>query len=167
MAELLGLLGSIATIVQIAGAAIKLSNSLYQTAQEVGSAKDDIQAFAMDIEAFSSVILLAHQSIRGHCQKEHGSSVLQYIEDNGVLGQLVNQSKRVKNHIKKVRPRIRDVRSRISLISRFKWMRQRPEVKALHPEMECVKTNLMMLMHIIQLELKQEDEQSEETIQEM
>lgn len=171
MAETLALAGSIIAIVQIAGAATKLSQSLYTTARKAGSAKEDIETFAMDISAFASIIRVAHDSIRGHCQKESNSAVLRYIWEHDILGQLVEQATRIRKHIKAVRPQIQDLRGRLTVVNHVRWtLFNRPDVKALHPEMECVKTNLLVVMHVMSLELaqqRQQKHQSHETRREM
>jgi hypothetical protein len=167
MAEVFALTGTIIAIVQIAGAATKLSKSLYRTAHKAGSAKDDIQAFAMDIGAFASVIRVAHDALLAHCDKESNSAVLRYVRDHNVLGQLIQQSVRIRKHIEAVRPRIQDLRGRFSMINHAKWILKRDEVKALHPQMECVKTNLLVMMHVVALEVAQQGEQSDVTRREM
>jgi hypothetical protein len=167
MAEALALAGAIIAIVQIAGAATKLSQSLYRTSRRAGSARGDIQAFAMDIGAFASVIRVAHDAILAHCDKESDSAVLRYVRDHNILGQLIQQSVRIKKHIETVRPRIQDLRGRFSVINHVKWVWKRDEVKALHPEMECVKTNLLVMMHVVALEIAQQGEQSDATRREM
>ena len=160
MAEAIALVGTIFTIVQISGAAMKLSRSLYATARKAGSAKEDIQKFAMDINAFASIIRVAHDSIRGHCQKESNSAVLRYIREHDILGQLVEQATRIRKHIEAVRPQIQDLRGRFTVINHFRWILfNRGDVKALHPEMECLKTNLLVVMHTMSLELAQQRQQ--------
>ena len=114
MAELLGLIGSVIAIAQIAGAAIKLSQSLHRTAHYAGSAEEDMQAFAMDISAFASIIRVAHDSIRRQCEKESNSSVLQFLDKYEILGHLVQQSARIRRHIEVVRPQVQDLRGRLS-----------------------------------------------------
>src|SRR5438105_1133491 len=121
MAEALALAGSIIAIVQIAGAATKLSRSLYATARKAGSAKEDIQKFAMDINAFASIIRVAHDSIRGHCQKESNSSVLRYIREHDILGQVVEQATRIRKQIEAIRPQIQDLRGRVTVVNRLRW----------------------------------------------
>lgn len=171
MAEALALAGSIIAIVQIAGAATKLSRSLFATARKAGSAKEDIQKFAMDISAFASIIRAAHDSIRQNCQKESNSAALRYIQEHDILGHLIEQATRIRKHIEAVRPQIQDLRGRIKVVNHLKWILfNRPDVKALHPEMECVKTNLLLVIHIITLELvqqQQREHQSDETRREM
>lgn len=167
MAEALAVIGAVTAILQIAGAATKFSQTLYRTAHYAGSAKEDIQAFAMDIGAFASVIRVAHDAIRGHCEKESNSAVLQFVRDHKILRQLVEQSGRIRKRIEAVRPRIQELRGKFSMINRWKWVLKRPEVKALHPEMECVKTNLLVVMHVVALELAQQGEQSDATRREM
>jgi hypothetical protein len=167
MAEAIALVGSIFAIVQIAGAASKLSKSLFRTALKAGSARDEIEAFAADIGAFASIIRVAHDALLGHCHKESNSAVLRYVRDHNILGQLIQQSVRIRKHIEAVRPRVQDLRGRFSMINHAKWMWKKDEVKALHPDMEMVKSNLLLVMHVVSLEVAQQGEQSDATRREM
>lgn len=169
MAEAIALAGSIIAIVQIASAARKLSQSLYTTARTAGSAKEDIEKFAMDINTFASILSITHTSIRRYCQRKSNSPTIRYIYEHEILEQLVDQATRVRRQIEVLRPPIRDLRrGRIPIANRLKWaFFNKPDVKALHPEMECVKTNLLLVMQIMNLEKRQQEDQSDETRQEM
>jgi hypothetical protein len=148
-------LDRITAIVGIAGAATKLSKSLLRTAREAGSASDDIRTFAMDINAFSSVILLAHNSLREHCSRQ-SHSVLRYINNHQVLDQLAAQSVHLIEHIELIRPRIESLRSRLDLICRFRWLRRKPEVQDISLRMQSVKMNLLLVIHVVALEASQQ-----------
>jgi hypothetical protein len=155
MADPLDLIDSITATAGIAGAATKLSKSLLRTAREAGPASDDIRTFAMDISAFSSVILLAHNSLREHCSKQSNSDVLKYINDLQILNQLAAQSVHLIEHIELIRPRIESLRSRLDLICRFRWLRRKPEVQDIGLRMQSVKMNLLLVIHVVALEVIQ------------
>lgn len=168
MAEAIALAGSIIAIVQVASAAVKLSQSLYTTARKAGSAKEDIENFAMDMNTFASIIRSTHRSIRRYCQEESRSPAIRYIKEHNILEQVVDQATRVGRKIEQVRPPIQDLRGRLSIVNRFRWsLVNRHDVKALNPQMECVKTNLHLVMDIMILEKLQQGYRSDETRQEM
>lgn len=152
--ELAGLVASIGGIVHIAGTAAKFSATLYRTARSAGSARKDIEEFAMDVSTFASVIRVAHDSIQDHCRNNCQLHVLQYVEEHAVLGHIEAQCGRIAEHIQALGPRMSSIQSRIDLITRFKWTFRKQEVQALHPKMECVKSSLILLMLIVRFELK-------------
>lgn len=167
MAEIVGIVASAWTLVSIARAATKFSKSLLRAADAAGSAGKEIETFALDIQAFASIIRIAHKSLDQYYSNEPDSPVLKYIEEEAVLDQLVAQSQRVIKNIREVRPKIKSVASSIDLMSRLRWLLQRSEVQALGPRMECVKSNLHLIMSIIILESAKQNEQSPETQREM
>lgn len=167
MAEVVGLAASIIAIIGIAETATKVARSLLRIARKAGTARDDIQTLASSIMAFSAVIQVAHDSLKAHHQKDPKSPVLKYIAEHKVLRDLKFQSDIVEEHIENIEPQLRTICSRIDLLTRFRWWKQESEVKALGPEMESVKTNLLVLMHVIVLEVLRQKEPSEETNREM
>ena len=167
MAEALALTASIVAIIQIAGAATKVSRTLYRVARKAGTASDDIHAFAMDIGAFASVIGVARTALRSHCANACRTPVLKYLEDFKVLEQLVTQSERVMDQLDMVKPDIKSIPSRMPLISLFKWFLHKSDVKALGPEMEKVKSSLMLVITVLRFETIQKEEPSQENEQEM
>lgn len=155
MAELAGLIASIGAIAGMAGTAAQFSRSLYDAAKRIRSAQIDIEEFGEKIDTFASVLRLAYHSIRRNCHNNPQSDLLIYINNHDVLSQLVRGSRRVRRRIREVQPRVETLPSSIALWARMKWVYRRPEIKALHPEMESVKTNLLLLMHVVQLEILQ------------
>jgi hypothetical protein len=159
MAEVVGLIASITAIVGIAGAATKLSSSLYRVAQSCGAASEDIERFAGEVDLFATTIGMAHYSLREHCQNHSNSSAcspaLEYMRENAVLDQLTTQSERVVTHIKKVRPRIQSLGSRIDWVTRIKWLLRKSEIQSIRPEMENVKTCIHLAIDVVHFELAQ------------
>lgn len=165
MAEVVGLIAGITAIVGIAGAATKLSSSLYRVAQSCRVAGEDIERFAGEIDLFASTIMMAHYSLRERCQNHSNSSVhspaLEYMRENAVLGQLTTQSERVVTHIRQVRPRIKSLESRIDFVTRIKWLLRKSEIQAIRPEMENVKTCIHLVIDVVHLELAQSHDSRE------
>jgi hypothetical protein len=160
---------SLVAILSIAGAAGELSMSMYRI-RKAGSASLDIGIFAMDIKAFASVIRMAHERLTKHCDMQtqlQPSLVLQDIEKVKVLNQLVAQSESVMAQIELVQPRLGSMQSSFDFITRLKWLLRKNDVQALSLRMESVKTNLELVINIIQLEVLKQQEPSAETEQRM
>jgi hypothetical protein len=167
MADPFDLINSITATAGIAGAATKLSKSLLRTAREVGPASDDIRTFAMGISAFSSVILLAHNALREHYARQSHSSLLKFINDHRILDQLAEQSVHLIEQVNLIRPRIESLRSRLDLICRFRWLRLKSEVHDIGLQMESVKMNLLLVIHVLALDVYQMKELSRRARREM
>ena len=163
MAEVVGLVASITAIVGIAGAATKLSKTLYGVARDAGSAREDIETWAFAFASFSSVIQTAHMSLNDHFKNRTQSSVIRYIKEQHVLEVLMKHSERIKVQINKVRPYARAISSSTTLFTKFKWILRKSEVESLGPKMESVKTSLMTLLEVISLEILKEAVPTNET----
>jgi hypothetical protein len=167
MAKIGGLASGTKTIFQVGGAATKISRILYRVARKAGCASDDIHAFATDIGSFASIIGVAHIALRRHSSNNRRTPVLDYIDNSKALERIVTQSKRIVNQIEIVKPKIRKVPSKIQLWTLIKWMALKSAVEALSPKMEMVKTNLLVVINVLQLEAMLEAEPSPEVTEEM
>jgi hypothetical protein len=152
MAEILGLAASIVAIAGVADHALRLAKSMKRLARDLGAARKDIRLFARDIDAFSSLIGAAHYTLQTHAKPESSSKVLVFIHERKLLGQLVEQSDRVIDHIEELRPDIKSLKSSISFITRIRWIMRREDVNALRPKMESVKTSLNLVISMVMYE---------------
>ena len=162
MAEVVGLVASITAIVGIAGAAAKLSKTLYGVAKDAGSAQDDIETWAIKFASFSSVIQTAHFSLDLHFKTRAQSRACEFIKENHVIEDIVNHSKHIKVQVDKIRPYVREISSSLTFITKIKWLLRKAEVELLGPRMESVKTDLTTLLQVISLEILSEAPESKE-----
>jgi hypothetical protein len=153
MAEALAIIGGLAAVLQLAGLATNFSGSLIRTAREAGSAKDEIEAFALDIGASAQVIQLAHKTLVRHCEDEGNSDVLRYVRREHVLESVSQQSALIEKRIRIIRPKIRKMRSDVKILLYLKWIWKRQGLKELHPRMESVKSNMNLLALVVLLEV--------------
>jgi hypothetical protein len=152
MAEILGLVASIAAVAGVADHALRLARSMKRLSRDLGAARKDIRCFARDIDAFSSIIGAAHYTLQTHAKPESPSKIVVFIHERKLLGQLVEQSDRVIDHIEELRPGIKSLKSSISFITRIRWIMRREDVNALRPKMESVKTSLNLVISMVMYE---------------
>jgi hypothetical protein len=167
MAEVVGLVASVAGIAAAAAAALKASAALLEVARTLGAAGHEIEDFAINIRSFASVLQLGIGSVRRCTKKGSSAKVIKYLEELEVLDQLAFQSKRTNRKIKRAWKHTKSVRSNLTFVTRIKWYFAKPEVQALHPEMETLKTSLLVVMQSVRLEEMKEGEDNEETRLEM
>jgi hypothetical protein len=167
MAEVIALASSILAITGAATTALRVSASLLKIARSLATAGDEIEDFAINIRAFAAIIQLGIGSVNRCTAKRSSSEVMRYLEDHEVLDQLAVQSNRTSQKIKSAWKRTKTVRSSLTVLTRIKWYLAKPEVQALQPEMETLKTSILVVMQSIRLEEIQQGEDSEETRQEM
>ena len=167
MAEAIGLAASIVAIGSAAATALKVSRSLRKVARTLDAAGHDIEDFALKIRAFVSIIQYGVGSLQRYTMKSSSSEVMKYLEDLEVLELMALQSNRTTAKIKLVWRHTKSIQSSLTVLTRIKWYFAKPEVEALQPEMETLKTSLLLVMQSIRLEETQQGEDNEETRQEM
>lgn len=154
MAEIVGLAASIAGLLTTAGALFKVADSIFRLGQRIHSAQDDINKFGREITTFASAISFAHQSLDLYAKKYKQSTALQEIQTHEVLGYLDDDSYHILEAIKELKGSIPSMENSLFRFwSRIKWARQGRHVKALSPMMESVKSNLILVLCAVRLEV--------------
>ncbi len=167
MAEVAGLIASVATLLSVASTAISVSRSLFKLASEAGPIEAEIYQFALQIRSFAVISNLAHESLDSNCARESKSQVLDYMNTHRVLDQLSEESKQVKERIRRVRPQIRSLLSKLGIITRIKWVIRKSDILGLGPDMESIKTSLLLVINIVKLELAVGQKSSDEAHKKM
>ena len=167
MTDPLSLSASLIAISGLAGAALKTSITLYEFWKSLEAASDDIEQFALDIRTFASITQMGHATLSLHYEKEPTSPILEYFKQLEILDLLAEQSRRVRKRIRLARRHTESVQSSLKLVTRLKWIYRKNEVKALYPDMESLKSTLILAMAYVNWEVAQKRGDSEETRQEM
>jgi hypothetical protein len=167
MAEAVALAASLTALGGVAIAATKFAIVLQEVANDVRSAKEEIVNFLVVIKSFETLIGLARISLDRQFKKQNQSPVICYINDFNVMDDLVEQSKSVKRYMKKTTPKMKRLPSNIDFFTSFKWAMRKSKILALGPQMESVKTSLIIIMAIVKMEQVQQEPQSEEAVEEM
>jgi len=158
---------SLIAVIGLASAALKTSTALYRFSRGIEAASDDIEQFALDIRTFASIMQMGHSTLSLHYAKEPTSPVLNYVKELEILDLLAEQSRRTKHRIKRAWHQTKSVQSSHRLLTRLKWMSRKKEIKALYPDMESLKSSLLLVMAYVSWEVAHKRKDSEETRQEM
>ena len=119
------------------------------------------------IKSFESLIGLACTSLDRQFKNTSRSPVICYIDDFKVMDDLVRQSKNVKRHMKRATPKMKRLPSNIDFFTEVKWALGKSKILALGPQIESVKTSLILIMTIVKMEQVQQEPQSDEAAKEM
>jgi hypothetical protein len=163
MAEAFALLGAFSAILQIADSSITVANLLRRVAREAGSAADDIQSFASILSSFRSIIAMAFVTVEEHCSKGNHSQAVRTLEDKKVLEMLKIQSKYIKKRLDAIGKKLEQLdESKLNWWRRVVWVLYRkPEMLELSPQMDCMKSNLLVVIAVLQLESSSQEQRSE------
>jgi hypothetical protein len=159
---------SLIAITTLAGAALKTSLLLYDFAKELQAVSEDIEKFALDIQAFGFVIDTGHECLRDYCKSEPASQVLNYFNDLQIVHSLGKQSKHTKKQIDRACQQTESAQSRSKTVTRLRWVfRNRKLFDALYPDMASLKSSFTLVMLYINYEIAQKRGDSVETLQEV
>ena len=167
MTDPLSLSASLIAISGLAGAALKTSIALYGFCRSLEAASDEIEQFALDIRTFATITQMGQTTLSLYYAKEPTSPILEYFRQLEVLDLLAEQSRRARKRIRLARRHTESVQSTHKIVTRLKWIYRKKEVKALYPDMESLKSTLLLAMAYVNWEVAQKRGDSEETRQEM
>ncbi|KAK1676134.1 hypothetical protein BDP55DRAFT_661856 [Colletotrichum godetiae] len=154
MAEVLGIVASVSALIQLVEYGKKFAKALYLFSEQSGSQRKEVQRYAFQAQDFSDCINITQFALEQHFDKYTESPVLRHILSQGILRRLLNWSELIEWRLRKA---TKHVRTRLSggnaVLNFFKWWYQKDCILDLFPEMECVKTSLLLLMSTTQLEV--------------
>ncbi len=142
----------IAGVAGIAAAATSLSLTLFGIASDIGSTREEIESFAMDVASFSAVMENAHESLRGHLSNPVGSKLLRKVTGRrGALSYIVKQSDGTMKRIKQIQPMLLSLGSDIKLMAKIKWVLRKDSVQDLKEEMGRILSKMNLLVMSVAL----------------
>lgn len=149
----LTIFGGISAIGGIAFATSQMAIKLHRIARNVGSVRDEVKTFATSADSFSTVISMAHDTLRRYCSEGSNTpEMLRYMYDQEVISRIVADSRHLSRRIKEVKPQMNALKSRFDWMCRIKWVLQKKDVQALRLEMESVKTSLTLVFMTLKLD---------------
>lgn len=145
MAEIVGIAAS---ILQIAGAGVKLSTTLYNFVGSATRADQDITDIAGDVEITANAL----DSVGMVFQDEDSRSVVskKAIQD---AKNLITRCESVFNEIHELTKRKvgKDGKKSLSAFGKFAWPMKEQRVQVLRARLESLKTSLNLLFNVLQL----------------
>jgi hypothetical protein len=151
MAEALRVINSIGAA---ADTAYGIQKDIRRLARDLGHAQGDIRKFAKDIKDYSLIVNSAILTLYQHAKTSPAETiVLRSIHNHKLFTRILAASHRVIDDIDKIWPRLESLESRIPFGERLKWATRRPQVEALGPKMESVKSSLDLIISVVTLEL--------------
>ena len=174
MAEAVGLVSSLIAVAGLVGTALRTSQELYSFAEQVHSASEDIEKFALDMRNFGCVIDIGRDCLerfRSTC--EPTSLLLRYFQNLEVIESLAEESKLTREGIRRARSKtgVRrttdSTRSWSKKYDHIKWVFRKKHLDALYPGMERLKSNFALIMAYVNFEVAQKRGDSEETRREL
>lgn len=150
MAEIVGLAASIAGLLSTAGAAAKLTQTIFRVAKHVKGAKKEIEDFGREIDSFAKLIQFAYSTLDKYKSDYRlESQTLQSMDEHKILDVLVTDCWRVIHYITPIRKLIRSLRGTLKLWTKIKWAWQSQDVKELGPKIQSVKMSIMLVMETL------------------
>jgi len=151
--EVLGVVGGLAAVLQLANAASRCASTLIRFSKNAGSASLEIAHLANQINTFHQSVHVAHLALSRHCSAYTESPVIAYIASSDLLGGLGDESRYVRTQVKEARKRIVSMESKYRLWAAIRWSFSRDSILGLSPQMDSIKHSLTLVMQTAQLEV--------------
>jgi len=152
MAEVLAVAGGIAAIVQLAGCGKKLARVLHSFSRDVVDARAGVRRFENQVRIFCAVIEAAQQTIFRYCKDNPESLLVTYINSSGLLASINLEAGIVRQHLRDIRNQVLEMKSTFVFWARIMWGIKKSSFKEVLPEMESIKTSLILLVSTTRLE---------------
>ncbi|WQF76679.1 hypothetical protein CDEST_01693 [Colletotrichum destructivum] len=158
MAEAIGIVASVAALVQLVRYGKKSADALYQFSRQGGVSQVDVDRCANQILSFSLIVGSAHRSLNRHREDCTGSDVLDFISAHRVFEAITIDAKSVRRRLKLAARQFSNLaKGKRTLPAFINWWLHKDAVVSLFPEMERIKTNLTLIILVIQLELQMKE----------
>jgi hypothetical protein len=136
----LEVIGSIASVVQLAGAVYSISIQLYEVANALSNAPADIKDLAHDLEIFSEELLL-HSKLVNANNSRYSDQI------NRLTAKIIGRCATICEKIDKILKKLRSG----SVLARLKWMYKEKEIRKLLGRLRDLKLSLMGTLSLLRM----------------
>lgn len=137
-------IGIVASVIQLAGAGLKLSISLYSFAETVSSADKDIKRVAKDVSLTSAVLTELGQNLKDDNQKGVAS-------DNAITTaeEVVHECSELFAEINAALDKASGKGTGKFSFGKLKWPFLQPKMELLRSNLERLKSTLILMLHVL------------------
>ncbi|KAM7197548.1 hypothetical protein V8F33_005514 [Rhypophila sp. PSN 637] len=144
--------GFVAAVGSIGNVAYKFGTKISRVAKEAGTVGQRIERTSLLFITFGTAIKMAEISLDHRCLNLVDSKVTLYMRENNLLRNMKRFSRIIQQDIQIQEREISAVTSLFSFITSWKWDKLEQRIFSLLPQMECLKTNMNMILDILTLE---------------
>jgi hypothetical protein len=135
-------IGIAASLIQIAGAAIQLTRTLYDFGSTTSAAREQVEYVGKNVSYYSDVLELLVEQFE-HDRPIHSGKAVDLAE------RLYDHSHDLFDRIRDLIPSGRRARDQISFIQRIAWNFKKTKVDLLVGELERLKTTVQLLVQVL------------------
>jgi hypothetical protein len=173
MAEVVGLISGLMTI---ANAGLRLYRTLDHLAEGIKSAEEDITLVALDLKATTSVVGAVRECLESSTESrsvlvrrslatipgltDQCDYVFQKIHDLVSYLEPYQGSEPIENGVREL-VKLDHNQRRFKLLDKWKWQQQKPKVDMLRSYLESLKSNLSLLLSLLNVGLAEERREPE------
>ena len=173
MAEVIGLISGLMTI---ANAGLRLYRTLDHLAEGIKSAEEDITLVALDLKATTSVVGAVRECLESSTESrsvlvrrslatipgltDQCDYVFQKIHDLVSYLEPYQGSESIENGVREL-VKLDHNQRRFKLLDKWKWQQQKPKVDMLRSYLESLKSNLSLLLSLLNVGLAEERREPE------
>lgn len=155
MAEVVGLLASIAALAHLANKAIKFSKKAKSILHDFKTVREDLCRAIGHVDNSARIINIAKSTMDKYCHSQSASEsqVIDYVEDENVSKYWQGESQHIERHMRRLDGRLESLQDRHRFWIFLKWWHSlRNELDDLRIEMQHIQASLTLVLTTIQLE---------------
>lgn len=153
MAELAASVVGLVGLLGVATAICKTSRTLLKLSHDIKFAEGDIRRLDVGTTLFANQIEIVYNKLFPRLSNPNRLSTFDYLDERNVMGDLLTQSKFAQESIERLKPKIKSLKSSIDLMTKLKWaFFKKQEIRDIGPQMESVKSSLILIMLIVIME---------------
>ncbi|KAI9163861.1 hypothetical protein HJFPF1_05489 [Paramyrothecium foliicola] len=139
-------IGLAASIIGVASAGAKLSVALYQLAEIVGSAAQEVRSIASDISIFCSVLHQLDETLQEAKATRYSLTAICTVET--IIGECRHIFSQINEVVDKLKRESVDAPQELTLAwtAKVKWVFQRSKVSLYQSKLESMKTTLLLIL---------------------
>jgi hypothetical protein len=150
--EALAIIGGAAALIQLASSGGWFARGLYRFAKDAGAAAAEIERFGNQVQASAGTIEVALIVLNRYCAEHPSSALVSYIATRQVLIDIDTGARLVLAHMESITFQVNSIASRSTFWTNIRWTFKRTSILDLCPEIERVKSSLILLMMTVQFD---------------
>lgn len=176
MAEVGAVVGLISGLMTIANAGLQLYKTLNQLAEGIKSAEEDITLVALDLKATTSVAGAVRECLKSSTESKSLLVRRSLATITGLTDQCDYVFRKIQDLVSYLQPyhdpganaggsrelvRQDHARRQFRLLDKWKWQQLKPKIEVLRSYLESLKTNLSLLLSLLNVGLAEESREAE------
>jgi hypothetical protein len=145
-------IGVVASLVALSGVACRIAQSLYVIADDLRTARSNIQDFATELLIFGNLLKGVNTCLSPIISQRPMLETIRQFEGSKTLEMIYRRSDRTINRIRRFKPEVESLGSGLLIMARLKWLLQKPVIQEIRLTINSLMMSLNLVVSTVRLE---------------